>query len=119
MLDLKPYLDAANAADQEVKRIAGEIDAHFQEGTDEGKAQALALRPALDEAQNKANEAAAMYESLKRAAQPSNLADFVPVSQTPPTPDADPAGVMTRHEFEALNPIEQRRYALSGGRVTD
>ena len=62
MLDLKPYHDAVIATDAEVKRIANEVDAHFQEGTDEAKEKALALRHTLDEAQNKTDEALKLYE---------------------------------------------------------
>jgi len=121
MLDLKPYHDAVIATDAEVKRIANEVDAHFQEGTDEGKEKALALRPALDEAQNKADEALNLYESLKKAARPSDVAmNFVPVSTIPPNPEApETPGQMKRPDFEALNAVEKRKFALSGGKVVD
>jgi hypothetical protein len=121
MLDLKPYHDAVLMTDAEVKRIANECDAHFQEGTAESKEKALALRPALDEAQNKADEALKLYDSMKKAAQPSDVArNFVPVSDTPLTPESDqPKGVMKRTDFEVLNAVEKRKFALSGGKVVD
>jgi len=122
MLDLKPYYDAANAANAEVQRIAGEIDAHFQAGTDEGKQQALALRPALDEAQAKAGEALKLYESLKTSAQPGDLAKgFVPVSTTPTDPETPeaPKGVLKLNEFQALAPAERMKFIKAGGVVED
>lgn len=121
MLDLKPYHDAVIAADTEVKRIATEIDAHFQEGTDESNEQALALRPALDEAQTKYDNALALYESLKKAVSPSNVAqNFVPVSNTSSIPeDEQSQGVMKRVEFQALNPAARVDFLKSGGKVED
>jgi hypothetical protein len=121
MLDLKPYFDAVNTANEEVQRIAAEIDAAFQLGTDEGKTQALALRPALDEAQSKADEAMKLYDSLKKANQPSNLAAaFVPVSQTPTTPDDEqPKGVMKRKDFLALNSADREAHIRGGGTIED
>ena len=119
MLDLKPYHDAVITADAEVQRIANEIDAAFQQGTEEGTGQALALRPALDEAQTKYDAAMKLYESLKKASQPSNVAtNFVPVSPTLPDGET-PKAEMKRNEFEALNAVEKRKYALSGGRIID
>ena len=45
-VNLKPYYDSAIAADAEVQRILNDMDAAFNEGTDEGKTKALELRPA-------------------------------------------------------------------------
>ncbi len=122
MLDLKPYHDAVIATDAEVQRIANEVDAHFQEGTDESKNQALALRPALDEAQNKADEALSLYESLKKAARPSDVAkNFVPVSTTQPDPETPeaPKGIMKLPEFQNLIPAERMKFIKAGGVVED
>jgi hypothetical protein len=120
MLDLKPYFDAVNTANEEVQRVAAQIDAAFQPGTDEGKAQALALRPALDEAQSKADEAVKLYESLKKANQPSDMKAFVPVSPTPTTPDPEqPKGVMKRADFKALSSADREAHIRGGGTVVD
>jgi hypothetical protein len=121
MLDLKPYHDAVLATDAEVQRIANEINVHFQEGTDEAKKKALGLRPALDEAQTKADEAMKLYESLKKASRPSDVAkNFVPVSATQPDPEApETPGTMKRTDFEVLNAVEKRKFALSGGKIVD
>ena len=119
MLDLKPYYDAVLTTDAEVKRVANEINALFQGETDEGKAQALALRPALDEAQKKADEAMTLYEAMKKANRPSDIAkNFVPVSNTSTTPDEEtPAGTMTRSDFEALNTFDRMAFIKSGGQI--
>lgn len=78
-MDLKKYFDAANQAEQEVNRIAGEIDAAFSAGD---KKKAMDLRPALDEAKNKAKEANELYLSMKNAASDGNpaAARFTPVA---------------------------------------
>lgn len=121
MLDLKPYHDAVIAADEEVKRIAAEIDTYFQEGTDEGKEKALGLRPALDEAQAKYDNALALYESLKKASRPSDVAqNFVPVSDTSSMPEGEmPKGVLKRSEFFALSPAAREAHIRGGGTVED
>ena len=121
MLDLKPYHDAVLTADEEVKCVANEIDALFQEGTDESKEQALALRPALDEAQGKYDAALGLYESIKKAAAPSDVAkNFVPVSDTSPIPEGEePNGVMKRHDFQALSPADREAHIKGGGTVED
>lgn len=117
MLDLKPYYDAVLAADAEVKRVAIEIDALFQ-GTDEDKAKALAMRPALDEAQTKYDNANALYVSLKKASAGSDLAKkFVPVSTTPTETDGQPEGSMKRADFTALDAKAQMQYMLRGGKI--
>jgi hypothetical protein len=119
MLDLKPYYDAVVTAEANLKAKAEEINALFFLGTDEAKTQALALRPALDEAQNKYDQAAVLYESLKKANSISNVAAaFVPVSDTSPTPDA-PRGVMKRIDFFALLPAAREEHLRKGGKVED
>lgn len=121
MLDLKPYFDAVNAAESEVQRIAGEIDAHFQEGTDESREQALALRPALDEAQNKHAEAVALYESMQLANRPNDIAkNFVPVSNTPIEDEADTQPtVINRQAYDAMSGRDRALFVKSGGTVQD
>ena len=121
MLDLKPYHDAVITADAEVQRIANEIDAAFLKGTEEGTGQALALRPALDEAQAKYDSAIKLYESLKKASQPSNVAtNFVPVSPTLPDPEGEkPKGIMKLSEFQNLVPSERMKFIKGGGKVED
>lgn len=119
MLDLKPYQDAVLTADAEVKNVANQIDALFREGTDEAKNSALALQESLDIAQAKYDAAAKLYESMKKSSQPSDVAlNFVPVSQTSPTPDAEnPVDVMTLAEYNALSPKDRLAFAKRGGRI--
>jgi hypothetical protein len=121
MLDLKPYFDAVNAAEEEVQRVASEIDALFQEGTDEGKTKALALRPALEEAQNKKAEAVALYESMQKANRPNDVAkNFVPISNTQPDDEeASQPTIIKRQAYDALTPYDRGKFIKSGGRVED
>lgn len=121
MLDLKPYQDAAIAADADVQRVAGDIDVLFRKGTDESKEEALALRPALDAAQSKHATALELYESMKKSSQPSSvMQNFVNVSTTAPTPEAEkPKTVMTLAEFTSLSPRERLAFAKRGGKINE
>jgi len=122
MQNLKPYYDAALAADTEVKRIAQEIDTHFSDGTEDGKKKALELRPALDEAKSKAEQANQLYISMRDA---SLVDDNAAALFTPP---ADPAAqsdkgedpkVISRTAFDALNPAARSKFINAGGKVQD
>ncbi|HEY6073180.1 MAG TPA: hypothetical protein VIV15_07255 [Anaerolineales bacterium] len=124
-MNLKPYLDAAQAADAEKKRILAEMDAAFNEGTPEGKEKALSLRPALDEATAKAEEANRLYTSMRDASlEQNNLGALFTVPPDPAIPsnqsnaDGTPKS-MTRAEYNALHPRERLAYAKSGGELTD
>jgi ElaB/YqjD/DUF883 family membrane-anchored ribosome-binding protein len=121
MLDLKPYFDAVNAAEAEVQRIASELDALFREGTDESKVKALALRPALDEAQSKHAEAVSLYESMQKANRPNDVAkNFVPVSTTQPdqAENTQPT-VIKRADYDRLSLVDRAKFIRSGGTVED
>ncbi len=121
MLDLKPYFDAVNAAEAEVQRVAAEIDTLFREGTDESKVKALALRPALDEAQSKQAEAASLYEAMQKANRPNDVAkNFVPASATTPGPaEGSQPTVIKRQAYDALSHVERAKFIQSGGTVED
>lgn len=121
MLDLKPYFDAVNKADADVQKIANEIDLKFNEGTDESKLQALALRPALDDAQNKHSEAVALYESMQKTNRPNDIAkNFIPVSSTPAEDavDTQPT-VIKRDAYERMSLNDRAKFIRSGGTVED
>ena len=120
MRDLKPYFDAVNAAEAEVQRIAHEIDELFREGTDESKAKALELRPALDEAQNKYAETVSFYESMQMANRPNDIAkNFVPVSNTKPDDEGSQPTVIKRQEYDRMSLVDRARFIKSGGTLED
>jgi len=81
-MNLKPYYDAAQAANQLVTSKAEEIDALFNAGKTE---EALALRPALDEAKAKAKAANQLYLSMQDASAPGSdpAARFTPAGGDP------------------------------------
>jgi len=121
MLDLKPYFDAVNAAEAEVQRIASELDALFREGTEESKVKALDLRPALDDAQTQHAAAVSLYEAMKKANRPNDVAkNFVPVSNTSPDDvgNNQPA-VINRQEYDRMSLDDRARYIRSGGTLED
>lgn len=77
-MDIKTFYDAANQADQEVNRIRGEIKNAFDAND---KKKAMELRPALDEAKTKADEANALYVSMRDAGETNEAGrKFTPVS---------------------------------------
>jgi len=121
MIDLKPFYDRVVAADGEVQRVASDIAQLISEGTEESQVKALALRPALDEAQNKLQEANSLYESMQLASRPNDIAkNFVPVSNT----EADPEGpsqpaVIKRADYERMPLVDRALYIKSGGTLED
>lgn len=121
MLDLKPYFDAVNTAEAEVQRVAAELDAHFREGTEESKVNALALRPALDEAQAKHAEAVSLYEAMQKANRPNDIAkNFVPVSTTSTEPaEGSQPTVIKRAAYDQMSLVDRAKFIRSGGRLED
>ncbi len=121
MNDLKIYFDAVNAAEAEVQRIAHDIDELFREGTEESKAKALEMKPVLDAAIAKHDEAVALYQAMQKANRPNDVAkNFVPVSNTQleEGEGAQPA-VIKRQEYDKLSLVDRARYVKSGGTVED
>ena len=122
MPNLKPYYDAALAADAEVKRILNEMDAAFNEGTDEGQTKALELRPTLDGAKVKAEQANQLYASMRDASLVND--SMAALFTTPPDPakdeqtDASPK-VMKLQEFNALSPKDRLAFSKAGGKIED
>jgi len=121
MLDLKPYFDAVNTAEAKVQEIASEIDVLFNEGTDESKEKALALRPALDEAQSKHAAAIALYETMQKANRPNDVAkNFVPVSSTSTElSEGNQPTVIKRQEYDRMSLMDRARFIHSGGILED
>lgn len=119
MLDLKPYYDAVNTAAAEVQNIANEIDGLFRDGTDESKVKALALRPALDEAQSKYAEAVDLYEAMQKTNRPNDVAkNFVPVS-TSETTEGNQPSVIKREEYDRMSLVDRANFIRSGGTLKD
>jgi hypothetical protein len=122
MPNLKPFYDAALAADAEVKRILIEMDAAFNEGTEEGQAKALELRPMLDGAKAKAEQANGLYASVRDASLVNDSAGAL--FTTPPDPASnDPTDdgpkVMKLPDFQALAPKARLAFVKEGGKVED
>lgn len=121
MLNLKGPYDVVNAAEAAWKQKAAEIAALLEQGTDETTQQALALQESLETLQADYEKKKALYDKLVSANAPSSVNQlFVPASPTPPDPEGEkPKGEMKRNEFNALNAVEKRKFALSGGQVVD
>jgi hypothetical protein len=123
MPNLKPYYDAALAADAEVKRVLNEMDTAFNDGTDEGKQKALDLRPALEEAKTKAEGANKLYASIRDASLVND--NMAALFTTPPDPAKDDQQddkspkVMKLPDFQALTPKARLAFSKAGGRVED
>lgn len=122
MPNLKPYYDAALKADEEVKRILNEMDVAFNQGTEEGQKKALELRPALDEAKIKAEQANQLYASARDASLVND--SMASLFTTPPDPandepkDQSPK-VINRAGLKALSPAAQIAFFRAGGKVVD
>jgi hypothetical protein len=122
MTNLKPYYDAALKADDNVKRILAEMDAAFNEGTEDGKRKALDMRPELDEAQEAAREANKLYASVRDA----SLTDdkMAALFTTPPDTANESDGQqgpksISLKEYQSLAPRERLAFAKNGGQLTE
>jgi hypothetical protein len=122
MFDLKPCLDAVNAAKDEEQRIANEIQSLLAEGTEESTLKAVVeLQPKLDEAQKKLAQAESLYESMQSANRPNDIAkNFVPVSNAQPGDEVDQQPTtIKRAEYNKLSLVDQAKFIRSGGTVED
>lgn len=120
-MDLKPYLDAAQKADEKAQSVMADINAAFLLDTEDGRAKALELRPALDEAQKQAKEANQLYVSMRDASSASSEAAklFIPAGAASAANAASASKEMKREEFAALPADQQLAFVKSGGKVTD
>ena len=119
MTTFKSAYDLAQKRVQIVNNLAQEIDSLLG-GTEEDVSAALALEPALDEAQAEAQKALDLYNKLTQA---SNLAEssaslFVPVSEAAAESGAA-KNTMTREEFDGMNTSEKAAFMKRGGKVTE
>lgn len=121
MNDLKTYFDAVNAAEAEVQRVAADLDVLFREGSDESKAKALEMCPALETAQARHADAVKLYELMKNANRPNDVAkNFVPVSSTTSEPaEGSQPTVIKRQAYDALSLVDRAKFIRSGGTVED
>lgn len=117
-MNLKPYYDAVQAANGEVKKVAQAIDAAFTLGTEEGTLNAMELRPMLDDAQTKAEAAGKLYESMKSASMVNADGSAAKFVATPGAAEAEKKA-MPRAEFDAMDAIERGKYIRNGGKVVD
>ncbi len=119
MPDLKPYFDAVNAAEEKVQEIANSINDLFTQGTDESTIKALEMRPALEDAQVKHDEAVALYEAMQKANRPNDVAkNFVPVSSTDPVEGNQPT-VIKRQDYDRMSLVDRASFVKSGGKLED
>lgn len=115
---LKELYEAAKAAEEKVQEVMQDMITAFEDGTEEGKAKALELRPALDEAKLQAEEANRLYISARDAdiEDPDSAArKFVPI----PGNENSSRKQMTRAEFEALSAAERMSFMLGDGKISD
>lgn len=117
-MNLKPIYDAAQAADAELNRVMDAMITAFGEGTEEGTQEALALRPTLDEAKAKAEQANTLYVEMRDAAATSDGAarNFVPVASVIPDKDVKK---MSREVFFAMDASDQMKFIKGGGKIVD
>lgn len=119
MTTFKSAYDLAQKRVQAVNDKAQEIETLLS-GTEEDVNAALALEPALDEAQAEAQKALDLYSKLTQA---SDLAEstaslFVPVSEAAAESEAA-KNTMTREEFDGMNTSEKAAFMKRGGKVTE
>lgn len=123
MTNLKPYYDAALAADAEKYRILAEMDANFNAGTEDGKKKALELRPALEEAKLKAEQSNSLYVSVRDASLVNDNIGALFSAPADPAAQTDQHGagskVMNRAAFQQLDANARMSFMKSGGKLVD
>lgn len=121
MRDLKPFYDQVVNKKAAVDKIADDMAELMSDGTDEGKALALELKPELVAAKEALQEAEDTYEQMKQADAPSDvLKNFVPVSNTEgePGPDQQPSTIK-RADYDKLSQVDRANFIHSGGKIED
>jgi hypothetical protein len=121
-INLKAVYDAAKAADEKVNAVLTEMTAAFEEGTEEGKQKALALRPALESAKVDARQANDLYVEMRDARSDSDehARKFVPVNQAAAKAGQTTGKTVTRAEFDAMDHGQRRTFLLQDkGTVVD
>ena len=119
MTTFKSAYDLAQKRIQAVNDKAQEIETLLG-GTEEDVNAALALEPALDEAQAEAQKAIDLYNKLTKA---GDLADstaslFVPVSEAA-AEVGTVKNTMTREEFDGMSSGAKAKFMSEGGKVTE
>jgi hypothetical protein len=119
MTTFKSAYDLAQKRVQAVNDKAQEIETLLG-GTEEDVNAALALEPALDEAQAEAQKAINLYNKLTKAGDlaESTAGLFVPVSEAA-AEVGTVKNTMTREEFDGMNIYDRTKFMLNGGKVTD
>jgi hypothetical protein len=121
MANLKPLLDAARTADADVAKLRDSILQMVEAGDEASLKAANDLRPALDKAKIKADEANALYTSVRDASLVADAAG--PLMATPADPaknsETNATVVMNRAAFAALEPNAQMSFMKDGGKVVE
>lgn len=114
-MNLKTYYDAAITAETAVQAVLSEMDTLLTEGK---KAEALDLRPKLDEAKTQAKEANEIYSMMRDGAEASGKArNFVPAGGKEAEKAA--ANQTSRAVFDQMEAKDQMKFVKSGGIVVD
>ena len=119
MTTFKSAYDLAQKRIQVVNEKAQEIETLLG-GTEEDVTTALALEPALDEAQAEAQKAVDLYNKLTKAGEfaDSTASLFVPVSEAAAEVGAVKT-TMTREAFDGMNYSDKIAFLGRGGKVTE
>jgi len=116
-INLKPYYDAAVAAEADVQRIMQEMDTLYKA---DKKADALAMRPNLAAAQAKSKEDGELYRSMLSASDGSNAPqNFVPAGGQAQQQQASGKKKLTRQAFDTLDSAERMKFIHDGGQITE
>jgi hypothetical protein len=99
------YYQVAQAADANLKRLAAEILVLLDKKTQEGVQQALAMRPALTEAEGQTSQAWSTYRDW------CHIDSYGTVAPGRTT--------INRAEFDRCSPNGKSAFLQSGGRIVD
>lgn len=116
-MDLKIYFDRAKADSDEATRLQSELDAKFNEGTDEGIQAAIDMQPALEAAVKKSAESNKLYLTMRDAANHSGGAASLFVSDDAQDETENNEKVLSLSAFNALSPRKRLEFSKAGGKI--
>jgi len=122
MYDLmKKVYDDLKKAMEEKQAVLEEMTAAYNDGTDEGKNKALALREKLDEKQKAVDELNSTYLSLLKAEKPGGdeIQDLIPAPGAEASGEGKNEKSMTREAYDSLDAGEKMKFVKSGGKITE
>jgi len=117
MIDLNIYFKSRDDAEDELFRLAHEIKNKLDSGDQNDIGAALAMEPALIEAEKKYNDLDSLCKAMKRANNPQEQAKIAKIYAA--GGKFNQREVVTREVFDRLSALNRSRFLRDGGILED